>query len=342
MKRYLLVRVVQALLVLLAAYTLAFVLLSALPGDAVSNRAQDPEAQLTPEAAQQLVEYYGMDQPLWRQYLSGLGGLFTGDLGYSLTYGQPVTGLIGSALPSTLKFTGLSLLFGIALAVVVSLAANYSRRQWLRSLFNALPPLFVSVPTFVLGILVLQVLSFELHLVPAADNGSFTALIAPAAVLGVMTAGPLAQVFTGSIGTTRAKPFIRTLKARGADDRYAFRRGVLRNSALPVLTLLGLSCGELIAGSVVTEAVFARNGIGSLTVSAVSTQDMPVVQGIVLVAAAAYVIVNLIVDLVYPFLDPRIISAPTAPRRFRIPAVVRTRLRHPGTGTAPVPAGALS
>ncbi|CCW10603.1 ABC transporter permease (plasmid) [Rhodococcus aetherivorans] len=307
MRNYVLRRLGQAVLVLWAAYTLSYLLLSALPGDAVTNRAQNPDAQLSPEAAQQLLEYYGMDRPLWEQYLSSLAALLRGDLGFSLTNGTPVSELVAAALPSTLALTGLALVIGLALAAILGIAINYAPWGWLRGIAASIPVLFGSVPTFVVGILALQFLSFGLHLIPSTDDGSFTALFAPAATLGILISASLAQVLAKAIAKVRALPFVHVLHARGATERYIFGRGVVRNSSLPVLTLLGLACGELIAGSVVTESVYARPGLGMLTVNAVSTQDLPVLQGVVLVAALAYVSVNLLVDLAYPFIDPRIL-----------------------------------
>lgn len=307
MRGYLLKRVGQAVLVLWAAYTLAFVLLSALPGDAISNRIHNPDSDISPEGAQALLAFYGLDRPLWQQYLHALVAAIRGDLGYSLNNARPVDQLIAEALPSTLRLTLLGLAVGAVLAGVVAIAIVYAPWPWLRSFFGSLPPLFGSVPTFVVGILALQFFAFQFGLIPSVDDGSLRALLAPAITLGILLAATLAQVFATSIRTTRDQPFVHVQHARGAGEGYVFRRDVLRNSTLPVLTLLGLAFGELIAGSVVTEAVFARNGIGQLVVGSVNTQDLPVVQGVVLLSAAAYVLINLAVDLAYPFIDPRIL-----------------------------------
>ncbi len=243
MRNYVLKRLGQAVLVLWAAYTLSYLLLSALPGDAVTNRVQNPEAQISPESAQALLEYYGLDRPLWEQYLGSLIAVFDGDLGFSLTNGTSVTELIGGdALPSTLALTGLALVFGIVVAAVLAIVINYAPWRWLRGVAGSIPALFGSVPTFVVGVLALQFLSFGLHLIPSTDDGSFVALLAPAATLGgALISAPLAQVLSTSIARVRAMPFVHVLHARGgASESYAFRRGgVLRNSSLPVLTLLG-------------------------------------------------------------------------------------------------------
>ncbi|WP_084531803.1 ABC transporter permease [Nocardia miyunensis] len=319
MRGYIVKRLAQAVLVLWAAYTLSFVLLSALPGDAVTNRIQNPDAQISPQAGRVMLAYYGLDRPVPQQYLRDLGGVLTGNLGYSLTNGKTVSELIGAALPKTLQLTGSAFVFGVLFAAVVAVAGNYAPWRWSRTALGTVPALFASVPTFVIGILALQLLSFRMHLIPSVDDGSITALIAPAVTLGLLIAAPISQVFATSIRQTRARPFVHVLHAKGAGEGFIFRKDILRNSSLPVLTLLGLALGELIAGSVVTEAVYARDGIGQLTVSAVGTQDLPVVQGVVLLSTLVYVVVNLVVDLLYPLLDPRVL--------------LRGRARRPATGT---------
>lgn len=314
MRSYILKRLGQAVLVLWAAYTVSFVLLSVLPGDAITNRIQNPDSDISPEGALALIAFYGLDRPLWQQYLHGLFAAVQGDLGYSLNNAVPVNQLIGEALPATLQLTLLGLLIGVVLAGLVAIAINYAPWGWLRTLVGSLPPLFGSVPTFVVGILVLQLFAFQLGLIPSVDNGSFLALIAPAATLGIILAASLSQVFASSIRSTRRQAFVHVQFAKGAGEGYVFRKDVLRNSSLPVLTLLGLAFGDLIAGSVVTEAVFARGGIGQLVVGAVNTQDLPVVQGVVLLSTAAYVVINLAVDLAYPLIDPRILVDGRTPR----------------------------
>lgn len=313
MSRYVAKRLGQAALVLWAAYTLSFVLLSALPGDSVRNRIANPESNITPEAAKTLLDYYGLDRPLREQYLHGITGLFTGDFGYSLSSGSSVQEMITHALPSTLRLTLLGLVFAIAIAASTAGLINYAPWAWLRNLVSAAPPLFASVPTFVVGILALQYLSFRFGLIPSVDDGTFLALLAPAVTIALVIAAPLAQVLASSIRRTRDEPFVHVLHAKGAGEWFIFRKDILRNSSLPALTLLGIAFGELIATSVVTETVYARKGIGQLVVSSVNTQDLPVVQGVVLLSTVAYVLVNLAVDLAYPFIDPRIVEKAVTP-----------------------------
>ncbi|WP_063729567.1 ABC transporter permease [Streptomyces sp. RTd22] len=306
MARYVLLRLVHAVLVLWAAYTLAFILLTALPGNAISNLINNPQNQLTPEDGKILKAFYGLDHPVVVQYVRALDALFHGNLGYSLSNGAKVSDLLGGALPGTLELTALGLLFGVVIAAAVGVVGSYARWNWLRTPLQSFPAVAASVPSFVVGILILYYFSFELHVIPAVDDGTLLASVAPAITLGIMISAPLSQVFSSSIAATRRQPFVHVLQARGAAESYIFGRGILRNSSLPVLTMLGLAVGELIAGSVVTEAVFARNGIGQITLNAVNTQDLPVVQGVVLVATTGYVVVNLLVDVVHPLIDPRI------------------------------------
>jgi peptide/nickel transport system permease protein len=323
--RYLAKRAGQAVVVLWAAYTLTFILLSVLPGNAIANKINNPDSLLTPADGKVLSAFYGTNRPVWEQYTDMLEALFHGRLGYSLVDGSSVTGLIGGALPSTLRLTGPAFAFTVVITLLVGVLASYPRWRWVRSLAQSVPPIFGALPTFVLGTLLLEYFSFDLRLIPSADNGSFIALIAPAFTLGVSIAASLAQVFITSLTGTRRQPFVHVLQAKGATESYIFRKDVLRNSLLAVLTLLGIAVGELIAGSVVVETVFARNGIGQVMINAVDNEDLPVVQGVVLLSTAAYVIVNLIVDLIYPLLDPRILLE-EHPRRARA-ALLRSRVR---------------
>lgn len=339
MRRYILKRLAQAVVVLWAAYTLSFVLLSVLPGDAIRNRINAPDSLMTPEQARTLLEYYGADRPLAEQYFRALGGLFTGDLGYSVTNGGTVWSLLTLNLPATAELTGLGLVIGLVFAALVAVLINYARFGWLRDLLSFLPALFTSVPIFVIGIVVLKVFAFELRWIPPVDDHTFTALIAPAATVGLVVSGPLAQVLSNSIRQTRGRPFVHVMHAKGAGEGYIFRKDVLRNSALPVLTLLGLTIGELLAGAVVTESVYARAGLGQLIVTSVNTQDLPVVQGIVLLTTAIYVTVNFVTDIVYPFVDPRIALDGKTARVTRVgPAAAG---QEPGGGPVgtPEPAG---
>lgn len=299
-------RVGQAVLVLWLAYTGAFVLLAALPGDAVMARFGNPDLGLTPDQLEQIRASYGIDQPLIVRYFESIGAFLSGNLGYSVQSGAAVSDLLAEALPSTLTLAVLGLAGAVVLAVIIAFTASYGKGAWLRRVFRNLPPLFVSVPVFWIGIVLVQIFSFQLGLVPVIGASDAQALILPVLTLTIPIAAPLAQVFLRSIGEVREQPFVSVVKARGASTSWLLWRGVAPNALLPVLTMAGLLFGELVGGAIVTETVFGRTGIGSLTAQAVANRDTPVLLAVVVIATVVYVVINLTVDLLYPVLDPRL------------------------------------
>lgn len=306
MANYILQRVGQALVVLLLAYTLAFLLLSALPSDGVAARYADPALGLSNAEIEQIRTQMGVDKPLIEQYFTTLGGLFTGNLGYSVASGTPVASLIAEAAPHTFALAVASIGLAVIVALLISYAATLPGAGPVRSALRALPSLLVSLPGFWIAILLLQVFSFRLGWVNVVYPTPWEGILLPTLTLLVPMAAPLLQVLIRSIDEVQAQPFIQVLRARGASESRIFWRDALRNALLPTITMAGLLFGELIGGAVVTETVFGRAGLGSLTVNAVSSRDMPVLLGVVLIAATAYVIINLAVDLLYPVLDVRL------------------------------------
>lgn len=318
--RYVAGRVGQALLVLWAAYTLSFLLLGALPGDGILIKFENPELGLSADQIAVIREYYRVDDPLLLQYVHALAGTLQGDLGYSVETATPVLDRISTALPATLQLASLAFVVAAVLAVALALAAGLSRRPWLHNAITSVPSLFVSVPAFWLGIVLLQVFSFRLGWVPVIGAEGWQELVLPVLTLAVPVSAPLAQIVLRTLDDVATRPFVHVVEAKGASRWWTLSRHTARNSLLPVLTISGLLVAELIAGSVVTESVFGRDGLGRLTNLAVAAQDLPVIQAIVLVAALAFVTVNLAVDLLYPVLDPRLrrVRTTTAPP----PAVV--------------------
>lgn len=302
-------RVGQALLVLLLAYTLAFFLLSALPSDGVAARYADPALGLSQAEIEEIREQMGVDKPLFEQYLATLAGLFTGNLGFSVASGTPVFDLIVDAAPHTFALAATSIGLAVIVALLTAYVATLPGGGAVRNFFRALPSFMVSLPGFWIAILLLQFFSFQLGWVNVVDPTPLEGLILPSLTLAVPMAAPLMQVLIRSIDEVRAQPFVQVIRARGASEARIFWRDVLRNSLLPAITMAGLLFGELVGGAVVTETVFGRAGLGSLTVNAVSSRDMPVLLGVVLIAATAYVLINLIVDLLYPVLDVRLRDA---------------------------------
>ncbi|MBF6333277.1 ABC transporter permease [Nocardia transvalensis] len=307
MARYVVVRVLQAVLVLWAAFTGSFAVLYLLPGDPVElARGADPGVPVDPAAIEEMRQRYGFDKPVWQQYWTALEHAARGDLGRSIGTGQSVTGAITEALPSTLALAASSLALAVVFGGALAVAAAYTGKRWLRGLLTALPPIGASAPTFWVGLLLLQVFSFRLRLVPAFGGTGFDGVVLPAVTLAIPVGAVIAQVLYGSLAQTWRQPFVEVAFAKGGSRRWVQARHVLRPALAPALTVAGIWVGTVLAGSVVVETVFSRAGIGRLTQTAVLTQDIPVVQGIVVITALAFVLVNLAVDLVHPLLDPRV------------------------------------
>lgn len=304
--RTLFLRLAQGLVVLWAAYTLAFLLLGALPSDAVMARYADPSLGLNEAQLAEIREQQGLDRPFLLRYALALVSLIRGDLGYSAQTGTPVRDILSAALPGTFALAGVGLVCALLLATLVAVVASMPRLGVLSRLCRSLPGLLVSLPSFWVGIILIQLLSFRLGLVPVVEPSPVQSLILPALTLSIPVGAPLAHVLIHSIDEVRRQPYVQVLRARGASEEWILFRDVFRAAALPVLTMAGVVFGELIAGAVVTETVFGRRGLGSVTVDAVAARDTPVLLAVVIITATAFVFINLIVDLSYPRIDPRL------------------------------------
>ncbi|WP_328660867.1 ABC transporter permease [Nocardia salmonicida] len=337
MGRYVGSRVLQAVWVLWASFTISFLVLYALPSDPVSMAA-DGAGLGTPvdkAAVAEMQARYGLDKPLWEQYVTALGNAVTGDLGRSINTGQPVTEALGDSLPPTLGLAALALLFAVIGGTALAFAATYTRRPWLRNTLSALPPLGVSVPTFWTGLLLLQLFSFRLHWFPAFGGTGVRGTLLPALTLALPIGAVLAQVLAAGLEQTWRQPFTDVAVAKGASRWWVQRRHIARLASVPAFTIAGVLVGTMLAGSVVVESVFARAGVGRLTQTSVLNQDIPVVQGVVLLSALIFVGVNLAVDLLYPLLDPRI----TGSRRSR---PVEAQADAPADSPLPVAAASVA
>lgn len=305
--RYLLRRVALAAGVLWAAFTATFIVLYLLPGDPIQIMAAGGDAEPVSAAELDVLRArYGFDQPLPVQYAERLWAALRGDFGASIQSGQPVSTEILQALPYTLAISAGGLAFAVVFGGVLAVLATYTRWHWLRNTLMALPSLAVSLPVFWVGLMLVQLFSFRFGLLPSVGAKGLASLVLPSVTLGLPMGALVAQVLAKSLATALDEPYVATARAKGVGRVAIHLRHALRNAALPALTVLAYVCGNLLAGTVVVETVFTRPGIGRLTVAAVSVQDIPVVQGIVVFAALVFVVVNLAVDLVYPLLDPRI------------------------------------
>jgi len=308
--RYLALKTGRALFVVWAAFTLTFVLLFVLPADPVDLLFDPAEVNtVPPEVREQVAASYGFDRPLILQYLARLGHALSGDFGTSVQSGRPVVATILDVLPSTLLLAAGALALALVIAFVIALAATSARRAWLRDLLEALPSGAVSVPVFLSGILMLQIFSFRLGWFPAFGDTGARSLVLPLITLAIPVSGPIAQLLVRSFATEFRSGYVTTSWAKGATRGGIIVRDVFRNAGLPALTIAGITFGNLIAGSVITETVFARQGVGRMTQAAINTLDVPLVQGTVVLVAAGFALINLIVDLIYPLLDPRLRAA---------------------------------
>ncbi|MFF7048003.1 ABC transporter permease [Streptomyces griseorubiginosus] len=311
MRRYVIKRLAQAVGVLWAAYTVSFLVLDFLPGDPVTAMAGAgmDSGDVDPARLAALRHAYGFDKPILVQYADYLGRAVRGDFGDAVSTGRPVTSTLADALPQTLQLTGAALLLAVLLGGGLAVVATYTSQRWLRQLLLSLPPLGVSVPTFWVGLLLVEAFSFRLHWFPAFGNDGLRGLVLPALTLAIPTGALVAQVLAKSLLTALDQAYVETARAKGAGRWRVHVRHALRNASLPALTVVGLLVGQLVAGSVVVETVFSRDGLGRVTAAAVTVQDLPVVQGVVVFGALIFVATNLVVDLVYPLLDPRIVVA---------------------------------
>ena len=297
MSHYLLRRSGQGLLVLWAAFTLSFVLLQVLPGDAVLIKFQNPDLGLSPEQIAEMRLAYGADSPLWRQYFHTL---------MAMQAGLPVSALIASNLPETLSLALPAFTLAVALAFALAFASRLPGLRWLSNALQSLPALFISLPTFWLGIALIQIFSFQLRWIPVINPGPIEGLILPIIAVAVPISAPLAQILIRSLDQVAAQPFVAVARAKGLSETGALWRHVTGNALLPVLNIAGLLLGELIAGALITETVFGRGGLGLLTQQAVNNQDIAVLQAVVMISALGFVLINLLVDLLMPLFDPRL------------------------------------
>ncbi|RPI43928.1 MAG: ABC transporter permease [Betaproteobacteria bacterium] len=307
--RFVLTKLVRALVTLWLVVTFAFLILHA-SGDPIEILLGDQAEQ---DVIDRYRELYGLDRPLHEQYLRYFFGVARGDLGFSLSDQRPVTELLAEAIPATLVLgltaLGVSMLVGIPLGIVAALNRNKPIDRFVMTF----AVLGFSIPNFFLGILLILFFSLWLRWLPTSGMGTWEHLIMPALTLGTAAAGSLARFTRSSMLDVLNKLYMRTALAKGVPRARRIRWHALPNAAIPLVTVLGFRLGDLIAGSIVTETVFAWPGVGRALVSAVSARDLAVVQGVLLITACTMVTANLLVDLAYGWIDPRIRAARASP-----------------------------
>ena len=305
------VKTVASLAVIVAAASVTFFAQLAVPGDRANtlmNLQTGQDKKWSAEELAPLNERFGFDDPIVVQYLDYLNGLLHGDLGTSYTQKRPVLEIIGGQLLPSLTLTGAALLVAWALALGITLL-TVKRGRFLTGLGTTWEALTASLPHYWVGVVLLVVFAVQLRMFPIIGGTSALGSVLPVLTLAIPLAGFLGQVTRDEFGQVLQQPFVTTARTRGMSDLGVRLRHVLRHAILPAVTLSGWALGALVSGAVIAENIFGRPGIGQVLVTAVNTRDLPTVSGIVLVVAAIYVIANLLVDLAYALIDPRLRTA---------------------------------
>jgi ABC-type dipeptide/oligopeptide/nickel transport system permease component len=303
MSRHFLQRILYTLPALWLILTMVFLLIHIVPGDPVLQMlGQDARV----EDVAQLRHTLGLDQPLGLQYMRYLVGLARGDWGQSLRYASPVRPIVLARFPATLELSLAALAVCLVIAIpagVFSARRRGSKSDHATSFFTLLG---LSVPNFALGPILILVFSIEIGWLPVSGRGGISHLILPAATLGAALAAILTRMVRGSMIEELSSDYVRTARAKGITETSVLFRHAFPNALIPVITIVGLQFGSLLAGTIVTETIFSWPGIGRLAVQAISARDYPLLQGCILIIAVSYVAVNLLTDLVYAMVDPRV------------------------------------
>jgi len=303
MLRYLFHRLLYTLPVIWLVVSIVFLLIHFVPGDPIQQMLGEGAASADIEAARHA---YGLDVPLGTQYVNYWKGVLHGDLGPSLRFDQAVSSLIAQRYPYTLELTLSSLLVAIALAIPAGVRSARHRNQWDDRWISVVSLFGLSFPSFALGPVLILVFSIELGLLPVSGSGSWLHLVLPAITMGGALAAILTRMVRTSMLEELGQDYIRTARAKGLPESTIVYRHALRNAMIPIVTVLGLQFGALLAGAIVTETIFSWPGIGRLTVQAIANRDYYLVQGCILAIGLTYVAVNFLTDFVYSIVNPRI------------------------------------
>ena len=307
MIRYIFGRVLQMIPVLLIVSLIVFAIMRILPGDPAMLMLQGAEGGvITPERLELLREQMGLNDPVVVQYFDFLFGALVGDLGESIRFREPVLEMILDRLSPTVQLALAGLLCSLMIGVPLGMVAAMQRGGWFDAFTMTFSYLGASTPVFFLGLILIFLFSFGLGWFPSAGATGFRTLVMPAVTLGLINAGLIARLMRSSMLEVLGEDYMRTGRAKGLPPQLLLARHGLKNAMIPVVTILGLQFGNMLAGTVVTETVFSRPGVGRMIVSAILAKDYPLIQGAVLFLSAMYVTASLTVDILYAWLDPRI------------------------------------
>ncbi len=304
MLRYIGQRFVAMVPVLFGVSLLVFLILYLMPGDPAQTMLFGTNA--TPDQVATLRHQLGLDRPLHLQYFDFAGRLVRGDLGESFVTQRPVGSEIAAQFPSTMRLAGAGMAFALLIGLPTGILAGVRRGTWVDTVGSGISVLGVAIPNFWLAVLLILIFSVTLNWFPVLGQGSLRALVLPAISLGWGFAAIITRLVRASMIEVLNQPYVVTARAKGLGERIVVLRHTLKNAMIPVVTILGLQVANLLSGAVVVESIFARQGIGSLAVRAIQAKDVPLIQGVVIFVAAVYVLINLLVDISYALLDPRI------------------------------------
>ncbi len=296
-------RLVTTLPALLGIYTLVFLVLHVLPADPALLISQ---GSASGEQLASLRHEFGLDRPLWQQYVDDLAGLLRGNLGRSIRYGRPVSSLIGEFFPPTVELALAGLGLAVALALGLGTLAALRPHSWIDNISMLVALTGVSIPSFWLGMMLIFIFSLSLGWLPVTTGTNLQRLLMPAITLGLYSTAVTSRLTRASLIQTLRQEYITTARAKGMSEFVVIMRHALRNSLIPVVTIVGVELGNLLSGTVVVETVFARPGLGRLIIESITYRDYPALQSSLLFVACGYVVANLLVDISYGYLDPRI------------------------------------
>jgi ABC-type dipeptide/oligopeptide/nickel transport system permease component len=304
MTRFLMRRVLMTIPVWFAILTLVFLMRALVPGDPVKimffGRASSPEVVAN------MRHQLGLDKPLYQQYFIYVGDVFHGDLGESITVQEPVTKVIEERYPATLKLAVASLIVSVGIGLLLGILSAVYKGSIIDTLATIFSVAGLSMPAFWFGLLMIYFFSVRLKWFSVIPDGSLKSLVLPAVTLGLIASSIVARLVRSAMLEVLSQDYVRTARAKGLNEPRVILSHAIRNALLPIVTIVGLQFGGLLSGAFIIEAVFAWHGIGELGVQAFAKRDFPLIQGVVLVVATSYVLVNLLVDILYAFLDPRV------------------------------------
>jgi peptide/nickel transport system permease protein len=302
MRTFLARRLLQSLVVLFGVSFVVFAILHLTGDPALVLLPPDASA----EDVRRFREAMGFNDPFLVQYTRFLRGALQGDFGQSIRHGEPAFGLVLERMPATFELAGAALLLALCLAVPAGIVSAVRRNSVVDYVATVVALFGQSLPTFWLGIMLILFFSVQFQLLPSSGRGTLEHLVLPAVTLGLFTTARITRLTRSGMLEVLGQDYIRTARAKGVSDPPVVWKHALKNAAIPIVTIVGIELGTLLGGSVITETIFAWPGVGRLSVQAIANRDYPVVQAAVFLLASTFVLVNLVVDVLYTYLDPRI------------------------------------